>query len=69
MKLQIYDIRIDETRDVTQADVDTLQAVEQTYGRIRTVIADEHAKLLNVIEEIRRRYNTKPVDPAVTNPG
>lgn len=44
--LKIYDITIDDHREVTQADIDRLMATEQAYGKLRAFVAQTHGELL-----------------------
>ena len=55
MPVTRYDIEIDGTREVTQADVDMLTAVEQAYGKLRAAIAQTHAELMAEVEAVKRR--------------
>lgn len=55
MTLRIYDINIDETRDATQDDIDTLMAVNNAYGRLRTAVADVHTEVLAAVKDIKNK--------------
>jgi len=55
MGLVIYDIETDQTREVTQADIDRLTAVASAYGRLRVEVERVHAALLAEIKAIKGR--------------
>ncbi len=59
MGLTLYDIEIDATREVTQADIDALTAVQQAYGKLRAFAAQTHAELMAEIARVKQRG--KPV--------
>lgn len=67
MTLKIYDVRNDETREVTQEDIDRLAAVSQAYGRLRTTMADAHAVLMQQLDLIGQRG--KPLADIQAAPG
>lgn len=50
-KLRIYDISLDEYRDVTQEDVDRMVAVVQAYGAIRKAVSDAHSQAMFAINQ------------------
>lgn len=62
MALRIYDIGLDELRDCTQADIDTLCAVRKAYGALREAVARVHTQLLADVTEIgvRAAANISP---------
>lgn len=47
---RIYDIGLDEYRDVTQKDADTYSALMSTYGRLRAIFAKTHDELMAAIK-------------------
>jgi len=46
----IYDIRIDQRRLVTEADVEKWVRLEQAYGRMVTFLREEHQKLMDSLK-------------------
>jgi hypothetical protein len=68
MPLKIYDIEIDGTREVTQADIDMLTAVQQAYGKLRHAIAQTHVELMAEVERVKRRGKPLVETPEVTPP-
>lgn len=46
MPLELYDITIDQRREVTQEDIDRLCLIEQAYGKIRHELKGIHNDLL-----------------------
>ncbi|HXJ61870.1 MAG TPA: hypothetical protein VNU68_34965 [Verrucomicrobiae bacterium] len=59
----MYDVAIDDKREVTQKDVDRLVAVEQAYGRLRTAMADTHGRLMEQIGAIALSSEVEKVVP------
>ena len=55
MTVTMYDVTKDETREVTQQDVDLLQAVSQAYGKLRQAAAQAHIELLAEIDRVKLR--------------
>jgi hypothetical protein len=47
-----YDMSVDRLRPTTQADVDQLMAVAQSYGLLRTHIAEVHNELQGKLEAL-----------------
>jgi hypothetical protein len=68
MALRLYDVHKDEFRDVTQADVDALKAVEQAYGKLRSAVARTHEELLNEVAGIQRRQTQAANQPDFGTP-
>lgn len=60
MAVRFYDIRSDETRDVTQQDVDEMQAVVSAYGRLRQAVAQVHEELRAALDEVKQRHQLNP---------
>lgn len=60
MKVRLYDIRTDGTRDVTQRDVDEMQAVVTAYGLLRDAVTRVHTDLQARVGEIKERYELNP---------
>ena len=51
-----YDVHYDVVRPVTQADVDTWQAVMTAYSALRRAVESGHAQLTAEIKTIRSRH-------------
>lgn len=41
-RLRLYDVKIDEFRDATQADMDNMCLGTQAYGRLREAVKKTH---------------------------
>lgn len=67
MPLTMYDVQTDESREVTQADVDMFEATTQSYGRLLGLVSQERTRLLSDLDVIRTRYGLprRPEAPAV----
>ena len=57
MTVTFYDIKIDERREVTQADIDMMTATVQAYGKLRAFVAQTQAELMAEVERVRVRGN------------
>lgn len=66
MGLRMYDVSIDDYRDVTQVDIDKYQAVANAYGRLRIAVDTIHAELQAESVKIASRAG-KPNDMMVDN--
>ena len=55
MTVTFYDIKIDERREVTQADIDMMTATVQAYGKLRAFVAQTQAELMAEVERVRVR--------------
>ena len=68
MALRLYDVNADEYREVTQADVDALTAVQQAYGKLRTAVAQTQEELLIEIARIKQRQAQAANQPDFSTP-
>ncbi len=48
---RMYDVSLDEFRDVTQVDVDRMEAVAQAYGRLRAAFKAAHEEVMRAINQ------------------
>ena len=58
MTPRMYDIHTDESRDVTQDDIDELMIAQQAYGRLRQAVTDTHEWVRGEIAALRERKRT-----------